>query len=105
VALGVEQALIPIQDRLGQHQEDAFCDQLRRIAYSPTLKRGLSRKDGQDHVSEKTSSCQVLLISSSPILTSSLQRSLSEPASGLRFRSQAVPDVQGPEHQRGEKSV
>jgi len=95
MALGVERALVPIQDRLGQDLGDAFRDQLHGIAYSPTLKRGLSRKDGQDHVSEQTSSCQVLLVSSCPILTCSLQRCLSEPASGIRFRSQTLPDVQG----------
>jgi hypothetical protein len=98
MALGVERALVPIQDRLGLHQEDAFCHQLHGIAYSPTLKRRLSHKDGQDHVSEQTSSCQVLLLSSSPILTSSLQRCLSEPTSGIRFRSQTFPDVQALGH-------
>jgi Bacterial regulatory proteins, luxR family len=96
--LGVERAPAAILDRPGQHQDDAFGDQLHGIAWSPTLDRGLSREDGQDYVSEQTSACQVLLISSCPILASSLQRCLSDPASGIRFRSQTLLDIQGLEH-------
>jgi len=95
---GDERAPAAILDRLGQHQDDAFGDQLHGIAWSPTLERGLSCEDGQDYVSEQTSSCQVLLVSSCPILTSSLQRCLSDPASGSRFRSQTFLDIQGLEH-------
>src|SRR5262249_4846561 len=96
--LGVERALVPTQDRLGQQQEDDSCDRVHGVAYRPTLRRGPSRKVGRDRVSKQTSSCQVLLVSSCPILTSSLQRCLSEPASGIRFRSQTLFDVQGLEH-------
>jgi hypothetical protein len=95
---GVERALVPIWDRPGHHEEDAFYYQQHGVLYSLTLKRGLSCKDSQDHVSEQTPPCHIFLMSSCPILASSLQRCLSDPASGIRFRSQTFSDVQELEH-------